>query len=76
MGVSTSYPTSDHVRPRLVHSQELGADLVLQTALFGLILAAAFLSFKQQFCFLNLRECHRWGLSSAHSANKVQLNVH
>lgn len=76
VGVSTSYPTSDHVRPRLVHSQELGADLVLQTPAFRLILAAALPSFTQQFCFLHMRERRRLDLSSAHSANKVPLNVH
>lgn len=70
MGVSTSYPTSDQVRLWLVHSQELGADLVLQMAPFWLILAAAFPSSTQQKRFLHVSERHRWNLSSAHSANR------
>ncbi len=70
VGVSISYPTSDQVRPRLVHSQKLGTDLVLQTPPLWLILAAALCSFMQQKRFLHVRERHRWNFPSAHSANR------
>lgn len=70
VGVSTSYPTSDQVRPWLVHSQELGAELVLQTPPFWLIVAAALPSFTQEKRFLHVKEWHRWNLSTAQSANR------
>lgn len=60
----------NQVRPRPVHSQELGADLVLQTALFWPITAAVLPSFAQDKCLRHLRERRCWDVPSAHRANR------
>lgn len=57
--VSTSYPTAAQVRPRLVHSQKMGSDLVLQRSSFRFILAVAVL-FTQHNCFLHVWMRLRW----------------
>lgn len=76
VGVSTSFPTSDQDTPWLVHSQKLGADLVLQTPPFWLIRAANLHSFAQGKRFLHVIARLPWTFSSAHNANRELFSTY
>lgn len=75
LGISISYPTSAQVRPWLVHSLKLGADLVLWMDSFRFILAATLPSWTQHKRFLNVWARHFWNMLSANSANKDKVLV-
>lgn len=69
VGVSTSYPTSDQVGWRPVHSRTEGSDQVRPIAALCTVAGTAVPSITSDNCLLNMRWHRRRDLSSIHSAN-------